>query len=123
MTIIEAINAVDNRKPNLIEQKEKIKWLSKLDGIVKTEIIDTHEGGGEITFSGYDANTDINTELLICAPYDDVYTSWLESKIDYAQDEYVKYNNSSMLFNTRYAEYQSYYNRTHTPKGSTFKYF
>ena len=123
MKIIEAIQAVDTLKPNAYSELEKIQWLSKLDGIIKTEIIDTHEGNEDITFNGYDENTSLETELLVKAPYDSIYVSWLESRIDYANGEYAKYNNSITVFNTDYASYEKYYNRNHMPKGNSIKYF
>ena len=45
MTIIEAINRIDELKPNNYTYLEKIGWLSKLDGAIKKNIIDTHEDG------------------------------------------------------------------------------
>ena len=58
MTIIEAINRVDSVKPNTYSQQDKVHWLSNLDGVVKREIIDTHEGGEDVKFEGY------NEEML-----------------------------------------------------------
>ena len=44
MKLIEAINKIDALKQNTFTQEDKIGWLSTLDGIIKSEIIDTHEG-------------------------------------------------------------------------------
>ena len=123
MKIIEAIQVVDTLKPNVYSELEKINWLSQLDGTIKKEIIDTHESNEETTFSGYDENTSIETELLVKAPYDHIYVSWLESRIDYANGEYAKYNNSILLFNTDYASYEKFYNRNNMPKGTNIEYF
>ena len=123
MTIIGVINHVDKVKPNVYSQTEKIKWLSTLDGTVKTEIIDTHEGGEGITFKGYTENTDMNTELLVPHPYDEVYIRWLEAQIDYANGEYGKYNNSITMYNTAFMAYERYYNRTHKPISKSFTHF
>ena len=123
MTIMEAIYRADTQKPNVCSQEEKIRWLAALDGVVKAEIIDTHEGGDGAAFNGYDAITDLNTELLIPAPYDEVYIHWLEMHIDYANSEFGKYNNSIAMYNTAYANFEKYYNRTHMPLGKKFKFF
>lgn len=123
MKIIEAIQAVDTLKPNTYSELEKIQWLSKLDSTIKTEIIDTHDGADDITFNGYDENTSLETELLVKAPYDDIYVSWLESRIDYANGEYAKYNNSTTVFNTAYTSFERYYNKSHMPKGTKIQYF
>jgi hypothetical protein len=123
MTIIEAINKIDTLKPNSYTQLNKIEWLSALDGRVKVEIIDTHEGGSDVTFSGYDENTSVDTELLVPAPYDDVYLKWLEAQIDYYNAEYGKYNNTITAYNTLYASYMRYYNRQNMPKKTSLKFF
>ena len=115
MTIMDAIYRIDALKPNCHSQSEKIKWLSTLDGLIKSEIIDTHEDGNDIVFNGYDENTALATELLISAPYDIIYLRWLEAQIDYANGEYGKYNNSLVAYNDAYSIFQRYYNRTHMP--------
>ena len=123
MTIIEAINHIDSLKPNNYTQDDKVTWLSRIDGIIKEKVIDTHEGGEDITFDGYDTNTNTSTELLVPAPYDELYLRWLEAQIDYANGEYKKYNNSMTMYNSAYIEYENHYNRTHMPKGKKLKFF
>lgn len=123
MTIIEAINRIDAIKPNSYSQAEKIRWLSTLDGVIKTNIIDTHEGAEAVSFDGYTDDTNIATKLLVPAPYDEIYLFWLESKIDYWNGEMGRYNNSISMYNTAYAEFEKYCNRTHMPKGKKFKFF
>lgn len=123
MKLIEAINKIDALKQNTFSNTEKIGWLSTLDGIIKKEIIDTHEGADNVTFNGYDDSTPNDTELLVPAPYDDIYIKWLEAQIDYGNSEIGKYNNSMAMFNAAYSNYERYYNRTHMPIGKKFKYF
>ena len=123
MTIIEAINRIDSLKPNSYSQEDKIMWLSTLDGDVKTNIIDTHEGSESVTFNGYEADVPLDTVLLVPAPYDDVYIKWLEAQIDYANGETSRFNNSIVMYNTAYSAFQRYYNRTHMPKGQKIKFF
>lgn len=123
MTIIEAINRIDSLKPNSYSQEDKISWLSNLDGEVKANIIDTHEGSENVTFNGYHADTALDTVLLVAAPYDDIYIKWLESQIDYANGETAKFNNSIAMYNTTYSAFARYYNRTHMPKGKNIKFF
>lgn len=123
MKISEAVSRLDALKHNTYTPADKVSWLSRLDAMVKKHIIDTHEGADQVTFTGYDANTDINTVLLIPEPYDEAYLRWMEAQIDYHNGEYSKYNNSIELFNTAYKAYQDYYNRTHMPIGKNIKYF
>ena len=123
MKIIEAINRIDALKRNTYSQPDKVQWLSRVDSMVKRHIIDNHEGAEEVSFTGYDENTDLQTELLVPAPYDELYLRWMEAMIDFHNGEYAKYNNAVDMFNTSYAGFQNYYNRTHMPKGNKFKYF
>lgn len=122
MTIIEAINRIDSLKPNSYTQADKIIWLSNLDGIIQKEIIDTHEGA-ETTFKGYDAETALDTVLLVPDPYSDVYIKWLEAQIDYVNGETNRYMNSMIMYNAAYSAFERFYNRTHMPKGRKFKFF
>lgn len=123
MTIIEAINRIDSLKPNNYTQEDKIAWLSNLDGIIKTEIIDTHEGSENISFNGYDVDTALDTVLLVPSPYDSIYLKWLEAQIDYTNGETARYNNSMTMYNTTYSAFWKYYNRTHMPLGKSIKFF
>lgn len=130
MTIMDALYRIDELKPNSYSQPEKIKWLSTLDGVIKSEIKDTHECcsnekccGEDKVFSGYDEYANLSTVLLVPAPYDDIYLKWLEAMIDYTNGEYGKYNNSLVAYNDAYDLYQRHYNRTHMPKGTKFKYY
>ena len=106
MTIIEAITRTDEVKPNRYDQPQKIKWLSTLDGIIKKEVIDIHEGGEDVIFDGYTDETDPATVLLVPSPYDDIYIRYLEMQIDYANGEYAKYNNSMEVYNEVYTAFK-----------------
>ena len=123
MKIIEAIDQIDSLKHNTYSRRDKILWLSRLDSMVKRLIIDTHEGGEDVVFEGYTDTTDPETELLVPAPFDEIYLRWLEAQIDYANGEYGKYNNSILMYQASYDGYANYYNRNHMPKGKTIKYF
>lgn len=118
MKVREAIDRIDSLKHNTYTNGEKVEWLSRLDGIVKVQIVDTHEDGEDIVFDGY-TETDMEKELLIPMPFDEVYIRWLEAQIDYYNGEIARYNNSMMMYQTAYDTFQRYYNRQHMPKGQT----
>jgi hypothetical protein len=123
MTISEAIAKIDSLKPNGYSQTDKIGWLSLADGMIKNNIIDTHEGGEGVNFNGYDDETPLDTELIVNAPYDELYLSWLASKIDFFNGEYARYNNNVTRYHDTLSAYTNHYNRTHMPKGKNIKYF
>lgn len=146
MTIQEALDRIDLMRPNMVEKTVKIAALSELDGLIFREIILNHEDGRprpmtpmeeiiwlspekrtygsgnppvpppEPQFPGYTMETDPGTELLVKFPYDEIYTWWLASKVDWANQEMDKYNNDRTLFNSAYDTYSDWYTRTHMPR-------
>ena len=119
MTIQQAINEVDNLKPNAFGIKDKITWLSRLEARIVEEIISTHEyndGEEEVSFSGYGPG-DEETELLAGQPHDEIYVRWLEAQIDYNNMELDAFNNSNAVFESVYSSFRNAYNRSHKPKG------
>ena len=124
MKIIDAITRIDALKYNTYSREEKLEWLTNLDAKVKKLIIDTHQGGENVVFTGYDEKTDPETELLIPAPFDEVYLRWMEAQIDYFNGEFDKYNNAIIMYNAAYEAFEKYYNQNHMPlsHGSRFKF-
>lgn len=122
MTIAEIITQVDSLRRNTYEPKKKIRWLSQLDQRVKSRIIDTHEGGTDVTFTGYNEDTDTEAVLLVPAPYDEMYLHYLIAQIEYFDQQEGRYNNANSLFESVWNDYASWYNRTHMPIGSQLKF-
>lgn len=118
MTIQEAISQLDSRLTNVCTQLEKIAWLSTLDSRVKNLIIDTHEGAEAVHFDGYTESTDLNTVLLVPAPYDEMYLRWMEAQIHYINQEEARCNNANDAFEVLWVEFWRDYNRKHMPKGA-----
>ena len=120
MTIREAINQVDSRLPNVYLNKDKLGWLNTLDMQIMTQIIETHENAESTDFAGYTVDTDLDTKLLVAAPYDELYLRHLEAMIHYYNQEEDRCNNATDAFNALYRDYVNYYNRNHMPKGQRF---
>ena len=126
MTIIEAVNKVDNLVPNTFLLIDKINWLSQIDARITREILDTHipyPCTELVPFHPYTEETPEDTELIAPVPYDELYLYFLQMQIDYYNGEYDKYNNSSQMFNNAYKEYRNFYNKTHIPKSARNRYF
>lgn len=118
MTIAALLAKVDRLKPNQIAEADKLAWLSNLDLLIFTTLFQTHASDDTTPteFTGYDDSTDKDTtELLVAAPYDELYLYCLYMEIDRTNMENTKYNNSTSSFNTAYDKYAAYYNRTHLP--------
>lgn len=111
MTPNKVIEIVDRLKPNSYSEEDKLRWLSELDGKVQRLVIQSDD------VIQYAYPDDMDRELLIPAPFDDVYGLYLESKIDYHNKEYGNYNNSAMMFEVRFDDYKKDYIRKHQARG------
>ena len=137
MTPNKAIEIIDRLKPNSYSEEDKLRWINELDGIVKRLVfqwdekylkeVETRYKSEKITEAEYKEiidktkpyvyPEDMDKELLIPAPFDECYTLFLETKIDYHNREYGNYNNSAMMFETRFSEYKKAYIREHQARG------
>lgn len=115
MTIREAIARLDGLMPNTYTTENKISWLSRVDSMIKQQIIETHEGGEDITFHGYNSETDQSTKLIADEPHDEMYIRFMEAQIHYNNGEYDRYNNAITMFQSLYESYAAWYVRRHTP--------
>lgn len=123
MKLNEAITRADALKPNSLSYDQKLAWLSALDGAATAELINTHEGGEWVRFTPYGEDSPPDTELVIPAPYDEVYLRYLEAQMDYANGEFDRFNNSNAMYSAAYAAFAAWYNRTHMPTGVKKRYF
>ena len=115
MKLTEAITRIDKLKSNPYDRAEKVAWLSCLDGLAWLQTRKTH-GRRAKAFVPYNENTPDDTELLIPAPYEEVYLWWLAAQIDYHNGEFTRYNNAIALFNTGFSAYVDGYHRSHRPR-------
>ena len=116
MTVSEALARVDTLCPNTRSTAEKLAWLSSLDGQVA------------IFLGGYEGNLrdvegavpyregDMNAELLVPFPFDELYVHYLHAQIMYAMGEFSKYENALVQFNSLMQAYRIDYHQTHMPR-------
>ena len=126
MTIQEVLDAVDQLVPNAFSFEEKVAWLSTLDGMIKAEIIDTHEGAEKVSFEGYDVRIQHIEDSVLLAPEPyahDLYVKYLQSQMDYFNGESKRYNNSLAAFEAAYTAFARWYNKTHLPISKKRKYW
>lgn len=115
MTIRQALENLDSSKFNTVSQAQKIAWLSRLDMLAAAEIFSAYDDC-PADFAGYDAETDLDTQLLIGAPYDEIYGYWLESRVDYENGEFSQFNNSNAMYENIRQRFADHYLRSHMPK-------
>lgn len=113
MTVAEVLESCDKTKPNQYESKVKISWIKTLEGGIKNDVFLTHENSGK-EFTDLE-NFNEETELFVKSPYDEIYTLYVGSLIDFHNAEYSRYNNTVDLFNRKFEEFANYYNSKNKP--------
>ena len=113
-TINKIIEQVDGVKLNTFDTEAKFNWLANLDGQI-SQLVMQHEE--PVTYAYPE---DMDTPLLVGAPYEGLYAAYLEAQIDLHNREYDHYNNSVMVYASLFDEYKKWYNRTHMPKSAGY---
>ncbi len=116
MTVRQVIDKVDLMRQNQVYDSIKIGWLSQLDGAIRANVINLHEQNESVVLGeGADLAMLESTELLVPAPYDEIYCYWLLAQLDFSMSEIARYNNSMALYNEAYTNFAVAYKRTHKP--------
>lgn len=113
MTISKAIQYVDTNKPNAFSNEDKVNWLSELDAEIAGNIM--HMSNADLQNFQYDAEDDMDSELLITFPHDKIYPQFLMAKIDEMNGEYNRFSNSSVLYNASYNDFVRWFLETWDP--------
>ena len=111
MTLSQVIQAVDEVKPNAFSSETKTAWLNEVEGMVQTQVF--LWAPEEII--AYDYGADKDAELLVQPPHDKLYPAYLEARIDYANGEYNKYQNTMQMFNEFFGELMRSFPLTYRP--------
>lgn len=111
MKIREVIAYVDAIKPNAFPDEVKVMWLNEVEGYVQTDVmlIDID------AIIRYETEKDIETELLVPAPYTKIYYVYLTAMVDFANGEYNKYANTMEMYNEFISEYMKWYADRYRP--------
>lgn len=94
MTIQDCIDYVDSIEPNAYNNAQKAAWINEVEGKVYTQLF---------LAQPYEFKA-ANQALALPAPYDRMYSRYLQAMIHYANGEYDRYANSMALFNEVWAE-------------------
>ena len=119
MTIRQALDQLDKQQPNDYTEQEKLVWLSQLDGQAVCEVFLTHTDPPCSVPPCYEAQDNLDQNLLIPPPYDQIYPVYLGMQIDRCNGELSRYDSAAQLFNNLYLTFQAWWNRNHTPLGQT----
>ena len=112
MTIGEALAKFKTLHPSGIDDKILVDFLSELDGRVADEILESEDPAG--MGLPYKPDQDRGKTLLAPFPYDSMYGTWLQTKTDFHNNEYDRFNNDMIQFNTEWTSYANNYLRKHS---------
>ena len=116
MTIQEAIDTVDEMKPNMMSARLKYKYLTEIEQLIHDEIVMKHEHEAALEQKpDYTEDTDPLTVLIVPDPYSMLYVYWLMCKIDLLNMEADKYNNDRALFDNAYDTMSDWWTRKKMP--------
>lgn len=114
MTVQGAIEYADEMKPNAFSNEVKTKWLADLEGRLAASVFLMAPAEFRPKLM-YRWPEDKDYELLVDPPYDDLYTLWLQAKIDEANGEYDKYANSMAIYNEHYGSFVRWFAGLYDP--------
>lgn len=123
MKIIEAIEQTDASAPNTLTVGAKLKRLSDIDREIREEVICRHLPCPSEPFTGYDAESDMQTELLVPPPYDELYRFALAALVHYEYGEISRYNNDLACYESLRRAYSRRYNRDHLPTRGELRFY
>jgi hypothetical protein len=90
MTINTLLEKVKDEKPNSFGDERLIAFINEIEA----EVADQLNMGYTPAYENTEA--DKEEELLVPAPYDRLYVSYVKAMIDYANEEYASYENNQM---------------------------
>jgi len=91
MTIRDLLNKINKEKPNRpnsFSEADLIAFANELEAEVADQL------GMSEAPQYMDNHTDLDIDLLVPAPYDRLYVSYVKAQIDYANEEYDSYANN-----------------------------
>ena len=108
MTLAKAVENFDFERANSVSIERKIAWISQLDYKISAELL---EPRGAESFKGYTEMTSLETELKAPDEYGEIYSLYMNMKLDYMNGEIARFNNSTLLFNRMFKELSDFINR------------
>lgn len=108
MTVADVIERFDSERPNNVSILTKKRWISQLDFKIWGEILRPR---GDKEYIGYGEGIPLDAAVKAPDEYAEIYTLYLNMKLDYMNGEIGRYNNSAMLFNRMYKEMHDFINR------------
>ena len=112
MTVREAIAYLDDVKPNAFTEAVKLRWINQIEGRLASEVF--LMAPPEMGQFDYTAD-EMDHGLLLDAPYDDIYTWWLQAQADLANGEYDRAQNTMTVFNDTWHDFVRWFCQRYDP--------
>ena len=109
MTANKVIEIVDGYKVNSYAEEDKFKWINDLDGMIQRTVFMNPTAESMVY------PDDMDKELLVGHPFDEIYPLWVSAYIDYHNREYDVYNNAMLMFTEKFDAFKKAYIREHMP--------
>ena len=91
-------------------------WLNEVEGLVQTRVhLIPDEAVVRLVRDAEDPEAFNETVLSAPFPYDKLYAPYIEAKIDFANGEYDRYENSMAMFDQFFTEYMAHYAQVYRP--------
>lgn len=107
MKVTEAIAKANELRPNALNDEQKARWLYELD----CDVADL-KGVEHPAFEW----PEVDAELLMPAPHDNIYVLYLAAQIDYYNQESTLYMNDMTVFNSAYDDACAWWRRNNVPE-------
>lgn len=118
MTLQQIYDYVDEIKPNAFSDQTKTIWMNEIEGKVQTEVFLLNEA----ECREYAWPDDQNTVPLVEPPHSKIYGEYIIARIDYANGEYDKYQNTMQMFNAFWGEFCRWFATRYRPADRWGKY-
>lgn len=115
MTASDVIMTADRVRPNIVEDDDKLRWIS----VLEKQIIDHMTRYGECDKSSDEIHH--SSVLSLGEEYKDMYIYYVVSMIDLANQDIAMYNNSCSFFNEMFDAWQKKWRRQNLPLTSGAK--
>ena len=106
MTLRDLINNISEEKPNSFSEAKLISFVNEVEAEVAEEL---HIENVPVYT---DNHVDLDEELLVHAPYDRLYISYVKAMIDYTNEEYESYANNQAQHVQDYRDFVDWVVRT-----------
>lgn len=113
MTIRTLIDKVQAEKPNTFTNEQIVAFVNEVEGNVAEELRTKR-----ITYST--TEEDMTKKLLVPAPYDRLYVSYVKAMIDFANEEYGSYQLNQQQFALDFEDFSNWVVRTNRAEEGSY---